>query len=132
MRKKLRVGFGREPTNQPGSSTLEKIFLLVVNDNSLGSSRTQTGPAWAVWRPRPRLTHHNSTSETLHCRPAAEPTEAWWASRGPKDHINMRVLHSGSKAKDQQIPETMICRILGIMWFFGPLALSVVTSDLWL
>ena len=37
--------------------------------------------------------------------------------RGLKDHISIRMLHSGSKPKTRRIPETMVCRILVIMWF---------------
>ena len=37
--------------------------------------------------------------------------------RGQKDHINIRISHSGSKAKDKRgIPETLFGRILMVMW----------------
>ena len=35
--------------------------------------------------------------------------------RGPKDHINVRILHSGSKAQYKGIPEIMVSRILMFM-----------------
>ena len=40
--------------------------------------------------------------------------------RGPKDQLNMRILHSGSKTQDTGIPETMVRRTLMLMCFFGP------------
>ena len=39
--------------------------------------------------------------------------------RGPKDHINIRILHSGSKAQEREIPETMVSSILVLMCPFG-------------
>ena len=41
--------------------------------------------------------------------------------RGPRDHINIRILHSGFKAQDKGIRETMVPRILTFMWSFAPL-----------
>ena len=42
-------------------------------------------------------------------------------SRDPKDHINTRILHSGSKDQYKGIPDTMVGRILMFMWSFGAL-----------
>ena len=44
-------------------------------------------------------------------------------ARGRKDCINIRILHSVSKAKAQEkgIPETMVCRILMFTQSLGPL-----------
>ena len=36
--------------------------------------------------------------------------------RGPKDHINIRISHSGSKARERGIPEIMV-RILMFLCF---------------
>ena len=36
--------------------------------------------------------------------------------------ISIRMRHSGSQARDKEIPETMVCRILVFRWSFGPLA----------
>ena len=41
-------------------------------------------------------------------------------NRSRKDHLNIRILHSGSKAQDKEIPETVVCRILMFKWSFGP------------
>ena len=43
--------------------------------------------------------------------------------RAPKGHMNIRIPHSGSGAKAMGIPKTMICRILVLVWSFGPLML---------
>ena len=40
--------------------------------------------------------------------------------QSPKGHTNRRILHSGSKAQDKGIPETMICRILCLRGLLGP------------
>ena len=37
------------------------------------------------------------------------------ANRDPTDYINIRILFSGSKAKDKGIPEIVVCRILMLM-----------------
>ena len=37
--------------------------------------------------------------------------------RGPSDHINIRILHPGSKAQDKGASRTMDCRM---MWSVGP------------
>ena len=34
---------------------------------------------------------------------------------GPKAHINMRISHSGSKARYRGVPEILFCRILMFM-----------------
>ena len=39
-------------------------------------------------------------------------TETLGCVRGPKDHIDTRILHSGSKARDEGIPETMLSGML--------------------
>ena len=44
---------------------------------------------------------------------------------GPKDHINMRILHAGSIAQDNGTPEAMVYRILMFMWPFGSLLLGL-------
>ena len=49
---------------------------------------------------------------------------------GPKDHINIRISHSGSRAQDRGIPEIMVGRILMFMWSFGVLLLSEPTGEL--
>ena len=43
------------------------------------------------------------------------------ANKGPNSHINIRILHSCSKAQDKRIPETRGCRILIIFKLqYGP------------
>ena len=49
--------------------------------------------------------------------------------KGPKDHINIRILHSGSKAQDTQDCRNHGCRILMFMRSFGPLALTLRASN---
>ena len=39
--------------------------------------------------------------------------------RGSKDHITMRILHSGSKAQDKKVPETMVWRVFMCTWSLG-------------
>ena len=41
--------------------------------------------------------------------------------RGPKGHINIRIPQSGSEAQRSGISETMLSRILVLLWSFGPL-----------
>ena len=41
-----------------------------------------------------------------------------------KDHINRRILHSGSKAQKRGIPEIRVCRIVMFMRSFGPLTIT--------
>ena len=41
--------------------------------------------------------------------------------RGRKERANTRIPHPGSKAQGSGIPDTMVCRILGFRWPFGPL-----------
>ena len=61
---------------------------------------------------------------------ATPPCEVWQlfslvvASRSHTDHINLRILHSGSGAMTRWIPETMVCRILASMWSFGSFILA--------
>ena len=43
--------------------------------------------------------------------------------RGPTDHMNLRILHSGSMAQTKGIPGFIVCQILMFMWSFGPLDL---------
>ena len=53
------------------------------------------------------------------------------AGRGPKDHINIRILQFGSKVQDKPktqtrgIPNTMICRILAFKWSSRHLARTI-------
>ena len=49
-------------------------------------------------------------------------------SRGPKDHINIRISRSGSQAQYKGIPEIMVGRILMFMWSFGALDSCVCLS----
>ena len=38
--------------------------------------------------------------------------------RGPKDHINIRISHTGPKAKYEGIPQILFCRIPHeLLWF---------------
>ena len=48
---------------------------------------------------------------------------------GPKDHINIRISHSSSKAQLRGIPETMVCRILMSMWSGGPIRCAHTISE---
>ena len=48
--------------------------------------------------------------------------------RGPKDHINIRISHSGSEAHYEGIPEIQSYRILRFMWPFGALSLASRTQ----
>ena len=47
---------------------------------------------------------------------------------GPRDHINIRISHSGSKAQFKGIPETLFWRILMFIWSFGALYIEVLKS----
>ena len=46
---------------------------------------------------------------------------------GPKDHLHIRILHSGANAQDKGIHETMVCRIRMLSWPIGP----VVHATFW-
>ena len=41
----------------------------------------------------------------------------------------IKILHSGPKAQEKWIPETMVCRILVFMWSFGPFSFCVYACE---
>ena len=49
-------------------------------------------------------------------------------TRGPRDHVHKRILHSDSKAQDKGIPETMVCRMLVFAWSLGPPMTGMVSG----
>ena len=74
---------------------------------------------WASWIPRNRRALSglsgwlHTGSMPLLSRPPLGT--ALWNSPGPggaKGHINIRILDSGSKALDPDVPEAIVCRIL--------------------
>ena len=55
-----------------------------------------------------------------------EGTQKHLFNRGPKDHINRRILHSGlPRPSIRGIPEIMVDRILMFLWPFGALLKAV-------
>ena len=69
----------------------------------------------------PRANEHLFPRLVLHYQVDCVPP----SSDGLKDHINMRIQHSGSKAKEGGIPETRrFGRILMVFCAFGPLKSS--------
>ena len=51
---------------------------------------------------------------------------------GPTDHINIRILQSGSKPNIKGIPTIVVCGIRRVMWSVGPLTFAVWTVWSWL
>ena len=49
--------------------------------------------------------------------------------RGPKDHINIRISHSGSTANISGIQKMMFRRILMFMWSLGALVEHLWSQD---
>ena len=50
--------------------------------------------------------------------------------RGPKDHINIRISHSGLKAQYKGESKIVVGRILVFKWSFGPLHQCLLTGIL--